>query len=151
MTTRSPRPGEVDGQHYYFLSRAEFMEQVEEGELLEWAEFAGNFYGTPRRPVEEAIAQGKTIILEIELEGARQIRESFPSALRILVLPPSLDELEHRLRLRGSESDEAIARRMARARTEVQASHEFDITIVNDDLEEALEQIEDSLYATLAC
>jgi guanylate kinase len=151
VTTRSPRSGEVDGQHYSFLTRSEFMDMVEEGALLEWAEFAGNFYGTPRQPVEAAITQGETIILEIELEGARQIRESFPSALRILVLPPSLDELEQRLRRRGSESDAAIARRMAHARIEMQASNEFDITVVNDDLEVALEQIEDSLYATLTC
>ena len=151
VTTRSPRSGEVDGQHYYFLTRTKFMDMVDEGDLLEWAEFAGNLYGTPRRPVEAAIANGETIILEIELEGARQIRESFPSALRIFVLPPSLDALEHRLRQRGSESDEAIARRMARARTEIQASDEFDMTVVNDDLNVALEQIEDSLYATLTC
>jgi guanylate kinase len=150
VTTRSPRPGEVDGEHYYFIAPATFSRMVQAGELLEWAEFAGNCYGTPRRPVEAAIAQGKTVILEIELEGARQIRESFPEALRILVLPPSLDELEQRLRQRGSDSEEAIARRLARARTEVQATHEFDITVVNDDLDDALEQIEDSLYATLS-
>jgi len=142
VTTRTPRFGEVDGEHYHFVNRSQFLELVEQGELLEWAEFAGNFYGTPRRPVEEKIAQGKTVILEIELEGARQIRESFPEALSIFVLPPSLEELEQRLRTRAQDSEEAIARRLARAQVELDAADEFNVRVVNGELELALQQIE---------
>ncbi len=101
VTTRAPRPGEVHGKDYYFVSRSTFKRMVANGELLEWAEFAGNGYGTPRDPVEEQIRQGKWVILEIELQGARQIRQTFPEALRIFILPPSLPELEYRIRSRG--------------------------------------------------
>lgn len=145
-TTRSPRPGEIDGKHYFFKTRDDFLEMVENGELLEWAEFAGNFYGTPRQPVEEMIRQGKWVILEIELEGARQIRESFPDALRIFVLPPSMRELEMRLRGRGQDSEDAIARRLKRAAAEMDAAGEFDVQVVNDDLELALQKIESTLF-----
>ncbi|GAB4157648.1 MAG: guanylate kinase [Cyanobacteria bacterium J069] len=147
-TTRSPRPGEVDGQHYFFLSRAEFQALVEQGELLEWAEFAGNCYGTPRRPVQAAVQAGKWAILEIELEGARQIRDTFPEALRIFVLPPSMGELEQRLRGRGQDSEEAIARRLERARAEIDAANEFDVQVVNDDLDLALDRIEALLFSS---
>ncbi len=109
-TTRSPRSGEVDGKHYYFFSRNQFEAAIENNELLEWAEFAGNYYGTPLKPIEERIAKGNRILLEIELEGARQVAKVFPEALRIFVLPPSMDELERRLRSRGQDSDEAIMR-----------------------------------------
>ncbi|WP_088894171.1 guanylate kinase [Leptolyngbya ohadii] len=146
-TTRQPRPGEIDGQHYQFVSRIEFERMVAQGELLEWAEFAGNYYGTPRRPVEEKIRQGRLVVLEIELEGARQIRKTFPDALRIFILPPSLDELEYRLRHRAQDSEEAIVRRLSRARAEINAADEFDIQVVNDDLEKTLERIEDALFA----
>jgi len=149
VTTRSPRFGEVDGEHYFFVDRSQFLHLVEKGELLEWAEFAGNLYGTPRRPVEEKITQGKTVILEIELEGARQIRETFPEAMRIFVLPPSLEELEQRLRARAQDSDEAIARRLARAQVELEAVDEFDIQVVNGELEVALNQIETALSEPL--
>ncbi|MBE9029241.1 guanylate kinase [filamentous cyanobacterium LEGE 11480] len=140
-TTRSPRPGEVHGQHYFFLERAEFDQMVADGNLLEWAEFAGNCYGTPRQPVAEQIAAGKTVILEIELEGARQVRASFPEAYRIFILPPSFDELENRLRGRGTESDEVISRRMTRAKDEIAAANEFDIQIVNDQVERAVQEL----------
>jgi guanylate kinase len=147
-TTRNPRPGEVHGEDYYFISRLEFERMVTDGDFLEWAEFAGNCYGTPRKPVEQQIAQGKWVILEIELEGARQARRMFPDALRIFILPPSLDELEGRLRGRGQDSDEAIARRLARARVELEAAGEFDFQIVNQDLEAALQQIERVMFAS---
>lgn len=140
-TTRSPRPGEVNGQHYFFLDRAQFARMVEAGEFLEWAEFAGNCYGTPRQPVVAQIAVGKTVILEIELEGARQVRESFPEAYRIFIMPPSFETLEQRLRGRGTESDEVVARRMRRAKDEIAAASEFDVRIVNDDLEQALSEL----------
>ncbi|MBD2089677.1 guanylate kinase [Microcoleus sp. FACHB-1515] len=149
VTTRAPRPGEIEGKHYYFTAREQFCEMVANGELLEWAEFAGNFYGTPRRPVEQQIKAGKWVLLEIELEGARQVRETFPEALRIFILPPSLTELEHRLRDRGQDSDDAIARRLRRAQIEIEAASEFDICIVNDDLETALKQVEEAIAAPL--
>lgn len=147
-TTRSPRPGEVDGKNYYFVSRSAFEQMVAEGEFLEWAEFAGNYYGTPRTPVEKKIAEGKWVILEIELQGARQIRKNFPDALRIFILPPSIPELEYRIRNRGQDTEEAISRRLQRAQEEIDAASEFDIQIVNDDFEKALDRIEAALFAT---
>jgi guanylate kinase len=146
VTTRAPRLGEVDGKNYYFVNRPEFERMVEAGELLEWAEFAGNCYGTPRSPVEQQVRQGKWVVLEIELEGARQIRQTFPEALRIFILPPSMPELEFRIRNRGTETEEAIARRLERARAEIDAANEFDIQVVNDELEKALGRIEDALF-----
>ncbi len=145
-TTRSPRPGEVHGKDYFFLGREEFQDLIDQGEFLEWAEFAGNFYGTLKTPLAEAIAAGHWAILEIELEGARQVREIFPAALQLFVLPPSLEELEQRIRQRGQDDDEAIQRRLRRAQVEIQAAPEFDIQIVNDDLEEALLQLETAIF-----
>lgn len=145
-TTRSPRPGEIDGKNYYFIKRSKFEKLVAEGEFLEWAEFAGNNYGTPREAVLNQIHSGKLVILEIELEGARQIRASFPSAFSIFILPPSFDELEKRIRSRAQDSEEAIARRLLRAQEEIQAANEFDIKIVNDDFETALNDIETVLF-----
>jgi guanylate kinase len=145
-TTRTPRPGEVHGKDYYFVSRDQFQAMVERNELLEWAEFAGNYYGTPKAAVLQQVEAGNWLILEIELEGARQIRASFPHALQLFVLPPSLDELEHRIRQRGKDSDEAIEKRLERARVEIEAASEFDIQIINDDLETALQQLEQAIF-----
>lgn len=144
-TTRSPRPGEIHGQHYYFISRADFEKMISDGALLEWAEFAGNYYGTLRLPVEQKIAEGKTILLEIELEGANQISASLPDALRIFILPPSFSILEQRLRDRAQDSEAAIVRRLQRAQIEMDAAKEFDLQIVNDDLETALQQLETAI------
>lgn len=146
-TTRAPRPGEVDGKNYYFISRSKFEQLAAQGEFLESAEFAGNYYGTPREAVLSQVQSGKLVVLEIELEGARQIRASFPQALSIFILPPSFEELERRIRGRGQDSDEAIARRLQRAKQEIQAAEEFDIRIVNDDFETALNAIETALFA----
>lgn len=145
-TTRQPREGEENGKHYYFVSRSEFEAMVAQGDLLEWAEFAGNLYGTPRKPLEHMIDRGHTVILEIELDGARQVRESLPAARQIFVLPPSVEELEARIRERGQDSDDAIAKRMARAQIEIQAASEFDIQILNDDLELAVKQLELAVF-----
>ncbi|MEH1865715.1 MAG: guanylate kinase [Nostoc sp.] len=145
-TTRSARPGEIDGKNYYFVSLSKFEQLVAEGEFLEWAEFAGNYYGTPREAVLNQIQSGKLVVLEIELEGARQIRASFPSALSIFILPPSFEELEKRIRSRAQDSEEAIARRLLRAQEEIQAADEFDLQIVNDDFETALNDIETVLF-----
>lgn len=148
-TTRAPRAGEIDGKHYYFTSRDRFQQMIQNGELLEWAEFAGNCYGTPRKAVEAQITQGQSVILEIELEGARQIKQTFPSALRIFILPPSEAELERRIRSRGTDSEEAIARRLRRAKEEIAAANEFDIQIVNDDLGNTLDRLEAAIFATI--
>lgn len=145
-TTRSPRPGEVNGKNYYFISRSKFEQLVAQGEFLEWAEFAGNYYGTLREAVLNQVQSGKLVVLEIELEGARQIRTSFPSALSIFILPPSFNELEKRIRGRGQDSEEAIARRLHLAQEEIKAANEFDLQIVNDDFETALNAIEAALF-----
>ncbi|MEB3314090.1 MAG: guanylate kinase [Cyanobacteriota bacterium] len=147
-TTRAPRPGEVEGKDYYFVSREQFQNLIDQGALLEWAEFAGNYYGTPKAPVMEKLAAGQGVILEIELEGARQVRQTFPDALQVFVLPPSLTELEHRIRQRGQDSEAAIARRLHRAQVEIEAAPEFDVQIVNDQLESALQQLEQVILQT---
>ncbi|MEL6855302.1 MAG: guanylate kinase, partial [Cyanobacteria bacterium J06607_13] len=145
-TTRQPRAGEVHGQHYYFVSREKFQTMAKNGELLEWAEFAGNCYGTPKQPIEQAIAQGRRVILEIELVGARQVRASFPDAMQIFVAPPDVQALEDRIRTRGQESESAIAKRLARASVELAAASEFDVRIVNDNFEQALADLEAAIF-----
>ena len=145
-TTRKPRPGEKDGEHYWFVDGATFSRMQEQNELLEWAEFAGNCYATPRQPVDEKIAQGKWVVLEIELVGARQIRTVFPEAIQVFILPPSLEELERRLRDRGHDSEDSIERRLKRASVEIEAASEFDLQVVNDDLDAALATIEEKLF-----
>lgn len=145
-TTRAPRPGEVDGQHYYFVDRDAFQSMIADGSLLEWAEYAGNYYGTPRQPVDTQIERGNQIVLEIELQGARQVAQSFPEALKIFILPPSPEELERRIRARGQDDEAAIARRLKRARVELEAASEFDVQIINDDLAKALSTLEATLF-----
>ncbi|WP_299485016.1 guanylate kinase [Acaryochloris sp. IP29b_bin.137] len=140
-TTRSPREGEVDGEHYYFLTPAQFQSQIEQKQLLEWAEYAGNYYGTLREPVMQRISHGQQVILEIELVGARQIREKVPDAFQIFVSPPSLGDLETRIRSRGQDSEDAITHRLNQAKIELAAAHEFDFQLVNDDLESALQTL----------
>ncbi|SBO42982.1 guanylate kinase [Cyanobium sp. NIES-981] len=144
-TTRAPRPGETEGETYFFLSRELFEQQVAAGGFLEWAEFAGNLYGTPRQPVEERLAAGCPVLLEIELEGARQVRHTFPAGFQLFIKPPSFAELERRIRGRGTDSEEAIQRRLQRARVELAAEAEFDATLINDDLAVSLEQLEQQL------
>ena len=141
-TTRPPRPGEIDGQHYFFQTRPDLEAQVAGGGFLEWAEFAGHLYGTPRPPVEAQLAEGRPVLLEIELEGARQVRRTFPAAFQVLIKPPSFEELERRIRGRGTDSEEAILRRLARAREELTAEAEFDAVLVNADLGVALQELE---------
>jgi guanylate kinase len=147
-TTRSPRDNEVDGTHYYFLSRSQFEAMVAQGEFLEWAEFAGNLYGTPRQPLLDRTANGERVILEIELEGARQVRETAPDALQIFITPPSIEELEARIRGRGQDTEAAIARRLERARIEIASADEFDVQILNDDFELAVQRLEAVLFSS---
>jgi guanylate kinase len=149
-TTRAPRTGERDGIHYFFHSKERFHELVQSGGLLEWAEFAGNCYGTPRQPVRERVAKGIPVLLEIELEGARQVRNSLPEAMQIFLAPPSIEELENRIRGRGTEAEEAIQRRLKRAKEELAAQTEFDAVIVNDDLETALAALEKQMNLTVS-
>jgi guanylate kinase len=145
-TTRSPRMGEINGINYYFYSRSEFEQKQDLGMFLESAEYAGNLYGTPREPVEAAIAQAKIAILEIELEGARQIARTFPDAQKIFIAPPSMQVLEQRLRLRDQDDETAIVRRLSQAEIEMAASEEFDQVIINNNLEIALEELEKAIF-----
>ncbi|AKT51719.1 guanylate kinase [Arsenicicoccus sp. oral taxon 190] len=141
-TTRPARPGERDGVHYHFLDRADFEAQRDAGQLLEWAVVHGtNYYGTPRGPVHEVLASGRPALLEIDLQGARQVRESMPDALFVFLAPPSWDELVRRLVGRGTEDEAERARRLTTARAELAAQEEFDVTIVNDDVRRAAEEL----------
>jgi guanylate kinase len=136
-TTRPPREGEIDGVHYHFVDCAEFRRMVEAGEMLEHAHYAGHWYGTPRRPVEQALAAGRAAVLEIELQGARQVRRSMPEAQLVMLLPPSWEDLVDRLTNRGTEDPEVVRRRLETARQEIAAQSEFDATVVNADLRSA--------------
>jgi guanylate kinase len=140
-TTRPKRPGEVDGESYFFVSVEEFEAMAANGELLERANYAGNLYGTPRRPVEERLAAGVPVLLEIEIQGARQVRAIDPDALLVFLAPPSWDELERRLRGRGTEDPAVIERRLAQASVELAAEGEFDEIIVNTSVEAATAQL----------
>ncbi|GIH68178.1 guanylate kinase [Sphaerimonospora thailandensis] len=131
VTTRKPRPGETHGVEYFFADDAEFDRLIASGELLEWADFAGHRYGTPRTPVLERLTAGVPTLLEIDLQGARQVRAAMPDALLVFLAPPSWEELERRLRGRGTEPPDVIARRLEVGLTEMAAEKEFDLTIVN--------------------
>jgi guanylate kinase len=142
MTTRRPRPGEVDGVHYHFVDDAEFDRLVEAGEFLEYAVVHGRAkYGTPRGPVERALSEGQLAMLEIDLQGARQVRESLPETLFAFLMPPSWEELVRRLVGRGTETQEERERRLQTARDELAAASEFDVVIVNDDVRRASEEL----------
>jgi guanylate kinase len=142
VTTRSPRPGEVDGVHYWFVDDARFDEMVERDELLEWAVVhRAARYGTPRAPVEEALAAGRKALLEIDIQGARQVRETMPDAFFVFLAPPSWEELVRRLVGRGTESEEERARRLETAVQELEAEPEFDVTVVNTDVRTAAEEL----------
>jgi guanylate kinase len=143
-TTRDPRPGEIDGVNYYFIDHAEFDAMIYSEALLEWAEVHGhNKYGTPRGPIESALSQGKSVLFEIDLQGARQIRETMPEARLVFLLPPDWDELVRRLRERGTESEEEIQRRLETAFGELAAKDEFDVRVINRDVTEAAQQVVD--------
>jgi guanylate kinase len=144
-TTRAPRSGEVDGVDYLFWPLERFAATVREGGFLEWAEFAGHRYGTPREPVAERLRSGQPVLLEIELQGARQVRAAMPEAVTVFLAPPSWADLESRLRGRGTEDDAAIGRRLARAREELSAAGEFDAVVVNDDVVRAAAELVDLL------
>lgn len=140
-TTRRPRPGEAEGVHYHFVDQAAFDRLLRDGGLLEWAEIFGNRYGTPLEPVERALASGRDVLLELDVQGARQVRRARPDAYLVFLKPPSLAELERRLRARGTETPEQVARRLAKASEELAAEPEFDVTVINDDLDTAARQV----------
>jgi guanylate kinase len=140
-TTRTPRPGEKHGVQYYFVDDDEFDKLVANGELLEWAEFAGNRYGTPRRAVLDKLSAGEPSLLEIDLQGARLVRQSLPDAQLVFLAPPNWDELVRRLTGRGTESPEVIGERLAAARVELAAESEFDITLVNTSVEDVAREL----------
>ncbi len=141
-TTRSPRQGEQDGVHYFFKTKEEFETMMRDNELLEYAEFCNNYYGTPKTFIEESVKNGKDVILEIEVQGALQVKAIYPEALFIFVMPPSLAELEKRLVGRNTESMAVIAQRLARAKEELLLYKEYDYVVINDRLEEAVKDIE---------
>ena len=141
-TTRPPRPGEAEGEHYHFIDREAFEQEVADGVFLEHAEVHGNLYGTSRRTVEGLLHQGCDVLLEIDWQGARQIREAMPGCVSVFILPPSRGELERRLRGRGSDSPDVIERRLRNSRGEIAHAHEFDFIIVNDRFETALDELQ---------
>lgn len=141
MTTRKPREGEVDGVDYFFKSKEEFEQLIKEEKLLEWAEYVGNYYGTPIEYVEKTLNEGKDVFLEIEVQGALQVKKSFPEGLFIFLVPPSLDELKNRIVTRGTESEELIQNRMNVAKEEIEMMHAYDYVVVNDQVDLACERI----------
>lgn len=140
-TTRAPREGETDGVHYHFLTRERFEELIAEGGVLEYTQYCGNYYGTPRKGVEELLAQGKDVILKIEVEGAMNIRRLFPECCLVFILPPSMCELERRLRKRGTETEDKIILRTAQARNEIKFAENYDYLITNGELETAVDDL----------
>ena len=142
-TTRKPRPGEVDGLHYFFLDTDHFKSLVEQGGFLEWAQVHDNYYGTLKRSVLDHINAGEQVILEIDVQGAFQVRKALPEAHLVFIEPPSLEELERRLRQRGTETEDVISSRMKTAEVELAQKMEYDIQVVNDDLEQAVDELVD--------
>jgi guanylate kinase len=141
MTTRPPREGEIDGVDYFFKTKEEFEHLIHQGKLLEYAEFVGNYYGTPVDYVRETLDRGKDVFLEIEVQGARQVREKFPDGLFIFLAPPSLSELKSRIVTRGTESEDIINNRLSVAKEEIEMMHLYDYVVENDEIEHAVEKV----------
>ncbi len=146
-TTRLPREGEVDGVHYQFLRNEDFEELIENGGMLEYACYCGNYYGSPKKSVIEMLEQGKDVILEIEVQGALQIKKSFPEAVFIFILPPSVKELRRRLEKRGTETEEKINKRVAQAENEIKQAVNYDYVMINGDLDEAVNELKSIICA----
>ena len=141
MTSRKPRPGEKDGVNYFFVSRDKFLEMVEENLLVEWVEYCGNYYGTPKQYIEQQLEQGNIVLLEIEVEGARNIKKQYPKCVSIFITPPTAEELKNRITKRGTESPEIIEKRMKRAIKELEYMDKYDYTIKNDSVDESVKQL----------
>ncbi len=146
-TTRAPRPGEEHGKQYYFISRNEFEGLIAQEKMLEYAEYVGNYYGTPREPVEKWAQQGRDVVLEIEVKGGAQVKKLMPECVSIFILPPSMRVLGQRLRGRGTEDEETVLKRLDTARQEIPHAREYDYVVYNDRLEDAVEQIQAILRA----
>jgi len=142
-TTRPPRPGEKDGRDYHFVSREEFQHLLDEGDFLEYAEVYGNWYGTSRRALQRQLEDGKIVLLDIDWQGARQIRQAFPDAVSVYIMPPSIQELENRLRKRGQDPEQVIKKRLAAAEADMSHAGEYDKIIINDDFDTALAELVD--------
>ncbi len=142
-TTRSPREGEVDGVNYFFMTKDDFKDCIDKDKFLEWAEFAGNFYGTKRKFINKCLEEGKDIILEIDTQGALQVKTQMPEAVLIFICPPSLEDLEKRLRGRHTEDEETIRKRLNIVKEEIDRAKNFDYKIVNDDLQRAVSELEE--------
>ncbi len=140
-TTRNPRPGETDGIEYYFYSKEQFKKMIESGEMLEYAVYSDNYYGTPASPVDKMLESGKNVILEIEVEGAAQVKQARAEAISIMILPPSKEELLTRLRGRGTETEEVIAKRIAAAEREMSMADKYDYRVINDQVCKAKDEI----------
>lgn len=140
-TTREPRPGEVDGENYYFLTHEEFEHQIQKGRMLEYAEYCGNYYGTPRTAVDEMLERGNDVLLEIEVQGAMNVKKSCPGCATVFLMPPSLSELERRLHKRGTEDEKVVQNRLEAAKREIPHAPDYDYIVVNDDVELAAGQI----------
>ncbi len=146
-TTRSPREGEVHGVNYYFLTKEEFKKKVDNNEFLEWAEVHGNYYGTPKFNVEEMINEGKNIILEIDVQGALNVKKNCEDGVFIFILPPTMEELKRRIIARGSETPESLIKRFKTAYEEINYISKYNYAVINDDLEEAVQKVQNILYA----
>ena len=140
-TTRAMRPGERDGLDYYFVTRDQFLSMIENGEMLEYAEYVGNYYGTPLGPVREWTANGTDVILKIEVQGGAQVKRKYPDSVGIFIMPPSIEELERRLRGRGTDDEAAVQKRLAVAMEEMKCAPQYDYTVVNDDVENAVKDV----------
>ena len=140
-TTRAPREGETDGVDYYFVTKEQFETLIREGGMLEYTVYAGNYYGTPKAPVEAWLSEGKDVILKIEVDGGAQIKTLMPESIGIFILPPSKEELERRLRMRGTDSEEAVQKRLAAALNELSCAERYDYRVVNDDLDLCVDEI----------
>ena len=147
MTTRQPRPGESDGKEYFFVSREVFEKTIAENGLIEYANYCGNYYGTPKEYVEKQVEKGKDVILEIEIQGALKVREQFPTALLLFVMPPSAQELKKRLEGRGTETKEVIDKRLKRATEEAEGIENYDFIVINDKLEECVKEMHGLILA----
>jgi guanylate kinase len=141
-TTRNPREGEIDGVNYFFLSKEDFQNCIDNDKFLEWAEFAGNRYGTKKKFIKQCLDEGKNVILEIDTKGALQVKEKMPEAVLIFIAPPSIEELEKRLRGRHTEDEETIQKRLAQVKVELERSQKYDYTVINDSVQHAVEEIE---------
>lgn len=141
VTSRPPRPGEKEGVHYFFVSREKFEKMVSEGQMLEWAEVYGNYYGTPREPVLESLKSGRDILLEIDVQGALQVKEKFPAAVLVFILPPSMRDLEMRLKHRATDAEEEISKRLRWAEQEIRKISLYDYLVVNDTVERAVSKV----------